>query len=661
MAFFPGQGQGAQAGVVDPFLGIGVQYQQRQADLSQVPSIDAAKLYAQAELQSREYLQAERDKRKPNRMAIMEMAAKRDGTPGEKAAWQKQIIDQLNAYERNFRKDPNYVFSADGVGEYTSLLDAATDPARAEQMRQNANLLETSFQGLQKNNTLDSYQVSGNQILAQDKEGNVAMVPLEQINDGNYVPVTGGDRIAQLRASYRYDAATQSVINMAGGDAARAMLMSAFETASGSESNEQMFQSTVSNRSALNAAKNQAKATMSAEVRDALRADYIKSNPGKKYDEAAFQGYIDKALDQEIAKRLQNKRNIDYASMLRAQAEARKAADEAANSDPFKAPLIQYVQEDKSFIDTEGWNERATVTFTGQSPIGLNPSETTFAEKVFSGEFWTFGGDYNGSAEYKTAKNGSKSIGQLQKVDGKKIENVKLTKRAIMPVTSGEVLTPDFKTDKERVAEESAIVKGIERYRYGDGDNSFVPGNFQVETKTIDIYDKDGKPVFDPNGLPLTRQVDVIQRYDGKFLVVNSTPVNVYETGEGNSYSMFVEPMTPAQSDMAYGKDLSRYYRETDFFTINGNFNLQNGGEVNKLMDALAASDPQTYNQMLAFMKAGNIKDPEVRRILNSKLNEVKRAANNKSNQAIYSTGKPNHTQKDGGYDFIRGANVATP
>lgn len=646
---------GPSGAVTDPFLGIGIQYQQRVADTTGVPDVDAAKLYAAAELQSRQYLDAEREKRKPNKMAILDMAAKLEGTPGEKLAWQKEIMGKLDSYERNFRQDPNYVFSPGGIGEYSSILESAVNPAKAEQMSQNYKALQGAFSQVQKNNTGDSFQVRDNQILAQDKDGNVSWVPLEQ-SEG-YTPITANQRFSQLNAAERYDHATDALLPMAGGDAAKAMLFSAFETATGSEGNQQSFTSFVSNRTALNQAKAQAKSTMSSEVRAALQADYAKVHGGK-YTEGGFQKYVDDALNQEIAKRLKTQQSTDLDAMIKAQKAANAAKETTSN--PFQSPVIQHLDTEIEVWDRKWYSDdKAKVPISGISPIAIPTEEIAKPNATFRDGVWVVGGKSNASATRTKGKDGKEAFGRMTNEEIKGGEDTKFIQRATMPVTSGNVFDPQNKLAREVLPKELMIMKGGRKYEYGDGDGAYFPDENKVETIYIDQFDADGKPVMDKNGLPKVKEIRGIRRKDGYLVEVYETPVNVYETGEDDDRQTIFEPMTPAQSQMAFRKNISRYGQETNYFTPNGGIDLSVGSKVSTLMQGLRTTNPDQYNAILAAFRNGSTRDPEVRIRINKVLNAVATEVNDITNGGTFSVGKPLHTQKESG-DYLRGADVSS-
>lgn len=633
----------AEGGVADPFLGVGIQYQERQAD---IPNVDAARAYAEAEQRRQQYLEEERLKRKPSRSAVLEMLSKMEGTEGQKKAFQDTVLGQLDEYDAKSRKDPNWVFSDEGVNAYASLIDTSMDPGRAEQLRNNYSLIQSGYDQISKNNTRDAYQISAGQILARDKDGNVSRVPLSSLSQG-YTPLTADEQYSSIVAAPTYTHEKDALIPMLNKDDATKTLLDAFSTASGQIQSAQGIMDVTSNAQALRAAKQQAKDAMSESVRSSLQSDYIKNIGQGQYSQEGFDQYVDQLLNSEIAKRKR------YSSQISSDAiRLSQAMDKGQEVvDPADQPWYHVTNTTKTVRNSAGIDSNIDISIYGESNVPAG-NEVIPSLKI-DGLAYSFGGGSWGSgflglgkdgANFSAEQNKDGYVGGPKKIN-KTYENAQIVGRSIVPLTTGQVFNNDFTRSAEVIDNGLMVIKSDDdSYRYGGG--AIMKGT-QVQEIEVSEVASDGKTY--------RRTVQVMPRSDGKFVEVKMAGMNMYSVDAGGVDATIAVPMTRPESLRSFGVNLSVEQTNTDYFVSGNRFPSDPNSSGQTILRKVAALNPVLHKELIDRLSQIAAKPITLREKeeINALLNHVRSKIEDKSITNTFSFPKESYTKKDA-TDFIR-------
>ncbi len=638
----------------DPVLGVGLQYQQRAAD---IPDLDAMSFTLEQNRANEKHLQEERDKRKVSRQTALDLINKMPATQGQKEAFTNSILTGLDEYDKKASSDVNWVFSEEGSNQYSDLIDQLLSPARQEEMKNNYSILTTGFDTLSKNNTLGSFQVQGNRATVRDKEtGAVSVIPLSEIDSARHTPVTGQEAFDHLSRLPKLSPSENPLFtSMYNSNDALKSLWQFFEGATGGSGSQGLLYATSGNSAALNAAKKQAKSALPDEAKSAFAAQYLRDTNGV-WSDAGFDKYLDGILDTEITKRKR------FEEQLIAQ-KGGSADQETPLREGAGSTLVQL---DTEFIatDTEGGDDQVPIHVWGKSadPVDTQSviEELNVNGPVYSvgGEGNWFGGGVNFSAESKGGAFGIKK--NLDKV----YKNVRRTGNFSMPVTTGRVIDPAVNIDPtgpqdprvslltgnqanmiaqyspEQISKEAIILKsGAEKYPYGNGTI-----NRQTPIERITVQIPDGKGGFHP------AEVMAMKRSDGKYVEVRTVGMKGYVTNDGKSENFFV-PMDPRESQAAFGANISAFGKRGSYFTDNNKFSGDPNSAGQVLLRKLANLNPVLFNDFVkkygTAISSGRGIDAKLKSEIDSVLGHLESELEAGRIRQTFSIAKPEHTKKN--------------
>lgn len=635
----------AGGGVADPFLGVGIQYQQIAAD---VPNVDAAQAYADAEIKRRDYLEQERLKRKPSRAAAMEMVQKYEGTEGQKRAFQDEVIGLLDDYDKRARKDPNWVFSREGQDAYAGLIDATLNPTRVEQLSNNYKLIQSGYNDLVKNNTRDSYQISGNKVLARASDGTVSRVDISDIGNG-YTAITGDEQYSAISSASQYTHDKDGLVPILNKDESIKNLLSGFDSATGMIQSVQGIMDVTSNSQALAAAKRQAIDTMSDQTKSSLQAAYLKISGGK-YTKEGFDKYVDTILNDEVRKRKRSSSEISNEA-VRISSDLAKGKE---TIDPSEQPLFTVTNSTMTVTDAGGIDKPVDVMVRGVSNIPTN--NEIVPQLAVDGRVWSFGGGSWGSgflwmgndrANFSAEKNKDGAYGAPKKMS-QRFENAQHVASNIMSVTTGSVFNEDGTRDAEVISNGSLILQsGDDEHKYGK--SAVLKGSVVRDIYVSELGD-DGKTY--------KRLAHVVPRSDGKLIEVKDIGVDAYRVNVGGEDATIMVPVSRQDALRKFGVNVSPYKSNNEYFVDGNKFPKDPNAPGRILLSKVATMNPQLHQSILnaieqSLASNNGVIDRRVKAEINELLNYVNDKIEDNTIRQTFSIAKPNHTKKNEG-DFIR-------
>lgn len=636
---------GGQTG--NPFLGVGIQYQNIAPD---VPSLDAAKIAFESYTKNQNYLEEERQKRRPSREAMINRINEYKGTEGGKAAFADMINQQLNEYDRNIAKnDINWLFSAEGTNQFQNLVSASLDPSRVQQLENNFQILSSGYDSLIKNNTLENAQVSNGQVLVRDKEtGESRQIALEEFNSNLHDTITGKQRYNELFKSRNYDAAKDSFYTgVQNYDYAIDNLLSAFKDAGGSQAvdygSQQTvgdIQSQVKNKMALDAAKAQATKNLSNESRSALQAEYLRRiNGTSRYTQEGFDAYVDGILNLQVEKMKRSETSYKKYDLKDGE-----GGDEGTSSMDFNG----VVREDRylSFTDTEGLDSNAQIKIVGSSYV-QRPKET-LSEVHITGDVYLVGGE---DSSYDDTNYSAEHGGQPMKGADFRVKEVDDMGDFLFPVTTGPVYRADGSPKRGDWIDENAIVM--------EGDSDAVLYGGRKLRKGMPMREIQIPVTNSKNEVVYTRSANVLELENGDLMEVQASPFRVYSKMDNSNWRPFggreakiLRPLDQQEAIVSFNADISRHRPTIQYFTgPNGSFPMNPSSSGMKALSAIKVGNPQLYNYTVGLINQYNTGTPDekaaARQLANQAINDAVREVTMGALRSTVSTAKPTYTKSE--------------